>query len=39
MTNDIRTTNDGFNSGCTSVIAVLGGAPDDIAVSLELSVY
>ena len=36
--NDIRTTIDGFNSACTSVTAVLGRVPDDIAVSPELSV-
>ena len=33
VSNDIRTTNDSFNSVCTSVTAVLGGVPDDIAVS------
>ena len=38
VSNDIRTTNDGFNS-CTSVTGVLGGVPDSIAVSPELSVY
>ena len=36
--NDIRTTIDGFNSACTSVTAVLGRVPDDIAVSPELFV-
>ena len=37
VSNDIRTTNDGFNSACTSVTAVPGGVPDNIAVSPELS--
>ena len=37
VSNDIRTTNDGFKSCMYSVTGVLGEVPDDITVSPELS--